>query len=154
MPSKDNIVVEEVENLEFPVAGSIQSKIPAPGFSTSGVPQTLYEIYKKKKFRMLREAKQRMKTILLESDTWNVLWQIDGKNSVESIASNLAMPVEEVIYHTESLRMIGIICAVDAIYLPDFIQEKTNKAGGNQLRRKGDADIEPDDVTELDYTQL
>jgi hypothetical protein len=50
---------------------------------------------------------------------------------------NLALTVEEAVYHIECLRLMRIICPVDAVYLPDFIQEKTAKRL-NQNRRRTD----------------
>ena len=91
---------------------------------------------------MLREAKERIQRVLLDMDTWNVLWQIDGRRSVEEIAVNLTMTVDEVVYHIESLRLMGIICPVDAVYLPDFIQEKTDKNKVNKNRRSSDGEAD------------
>ena len=103
-----------------------------------GLPESLRQEYASKRLRLLREAKQRLKGVLLERDTWNVLWQIDGKRSVAEIADNLMLPLGEVIYHTESLRLMAIICAVDAVYLPDFVQEKTKRKTDHPQRRKSD----------------
>lgn len=152
MVPKDIINIEEAEVLEVPseVQSSSQGAITRlRAANLSSMPVTIYDSYKHKKFRLLREAKQRLKTSLFERDVWNVLWQVDGKRTVEDISKNLIIPLEEVIYHIESLRLIGIICSLDAVFLPDFIYEKTNKEDDSRSRRKEDLPDTIEDITEI-----
>jgi hypothetical protein len=86
----------------------------------------------------MREAKERIRGVLLEMDAWNVLWQVDGRRTVAEIADNLRLPLDETVYHVECLKLMGIICAVDAVYLPEFIREKTEKRETDKTRRKTD----------------
>ena len=139
---KDILSIQEVDSIIFPDdegsstlnIGSAQSSL----IFSSMMPSSLVQAMRKRKFRLLREAKERVQSVLLDMDTWNVLWQIDGRRNVEEVAVNLTMPLDEVIYHMESLRLMGIICAVDAVYLPDFILEKTAKNQVNKNRRQSD----------------
>ena len=141
-----NVEVEEVGSLEPPLTLSAEVTPLTDSVSKPIVmPDAIFREYPQRKFRLLREAKERIRGVLLDKDAWNVLWQIDGKRTVSQIAANLMLPLDEVVYHTESLRFMGIICALDAIYLPEFIQEKTEKREGDKKRRKSDLFEEEDE---------
>ena len=146
MTNKDKLKIQEVDSISFPDADDVGTiaGLPVAGEVALpfGMPPSIFQSMKKRRFRMLREAKERIQRVLLDMDTWNILWQIDGRRSVEEIAVNLTMTVDEVIYHIESLRLMGIICPVDAVYLPDFIQEKTDKNQVNKNRRSSDGEVD------------
>lgn len=139
---KNTVNIKEVDALDLPEetdASDMDSADTGLVLPTT-MPLQIYHAYKKRKFRLLREAKERIESVLLDMTAWNVLWQVDGRRSVEEIAMNLALTVEETVYHIECLRLMRIICPVDAVYLPDFIQEKTAKNRLNQNRRRTDED--------------
>lgn len=137
---KSTVSIKEADMLEPPgetEAADGEGDIDTGRLLPAGMPMPIYQAYKKRKFRLLREAKKQIESVLLDMTAWNVLWQVDGRRSVEEIAMNLALTVEEAVYHIECLRLMRIICPVDAVYLPDFIQEKTAKRL-NQNRRRTD----------------
>lgn len=141
--TKHPVSIKEVEELDFPGESStadLHGVVDDVPLLPAAMPMQIYQAYKKRKFRLLREAKERVESLLLDMNAWNVLWQVDGRRTVEEIAVTLTMPVEEAIYHIECLRLMRIICPVDAVYLPDFIQEKTAKNRQNQNRRRTDED--------------
>lgn len=131
---KNTVGIEEVDALDLPDNMNMTGEETVTG---RGLP-VLPDAYKRRKFRLLREAKEQIESVLLDMIAWNVLWQVDGRRSVEEIAMNLALTVEETVYHIECLRLMRIICPVDAVYLPDFIREKTAKNHLNQNRRRSD----------------
>lgn len=140
LKTNKTVSIREADTLDPPGetdAADRESDIDPSPLLPIGMPLPIYLAYKKRKFRLLREAKERIESVLLDMTAWNVLWQVDGRRSVEEIAINLALTVEEVVYHIECLRLMRIICPVDAVYLPDFIQEKTAKRL-NQNRRRTD----------------
>lgn len=141
LKAKKTVSIKEADALDLPDEVDMPDAENAVdrGLPTT-MPLQIYQAYKKRKFRLLREAKERIESVLLDMTAWNVLWQVDGRRSVEEIAMNLALTVEEVIYHIECLRLMNIVCPVDAVYLPDFIQEKTAKNRQNQNRRRTDDD--------------
>ena len=141
MSEEIKIGIEEVQSLDMPVKTSTDKKpvaeISLPGMMT--IPSGIYKHYGQRKFRLLREAKERLKTTLLDMDTWNTLWQIDGRRTVAQVSENLMMPLEIVVYHVECLKYMGIVCPVGAIYLPEFIIEKTEKKPTYEGKRKEDS---------------
>lgn len=139
MLEEEKIVIEEVTALDMPATVTTTIKPHAPSTSAVvSVPADVYRQYGQRKFRLLREAKDRVKSTLLDMDTWNVLWQIDGRRTINEVAENLMMPLEVVVYHVECLKYMGIICPQGAVYLPEFIVEKTEKRMANRMRRKED----------------
>lgn len=141
---KNTVCIEEVDVLDLPDQMDVPDMENAANRGLPvlpmAMPLSVYQAYKKRKFRLLREAKERIESVLLEMAAWNVLWQVDGRRSVEEIAMNLTMTIEETVYHIECLRLMRIICPVDAVYLPDFIMQKTAKGRLNQSRRRSDED--------------
>jgi hypothetical protein len=143
LKASKTVSIKEAEELDLPDQSETDelhgAATEVPVFPAA-MPIRIFQAYKKRKFRLLREAKERVESVLLDMTAWNVLWQVDGRRTVEEIAMNLTLTVEEVIYHIECLRLMRIICPVDAVYLPDFIQEKTAKNHRNQNRRRTDED--------------
>lgn len=140
MSKKDTLHVEEVDELAFPEGDYAAQRLPPQAaYVPVALPSEIYSTYGQRRFRLLREAKDRVRGVLLEMDAWNVLWQIDSRRTVAEIAENLLIPLDVAIYHVECLKLMGIVCPVDAIYLPEFILDKTEKKQTDRRRRRSDA---------------
>lgn len=138
MSRKDPLHIEEVDSLDPPKSKENDGRAEQTIVHPIAMPPAIYRAYADRQFRLLREAKERVRGVLLDMDTWNVLWQVDGRRTVGEIAENLMLPLNETVYHLECLKLMGIVCPVDAIYLPEFILEKTEKRETGKKRRRSD----------------
>ncbi|MBA3582187.1 MAG: hypothetical protein H0W44_07020 [Gammaproteobacteria bacterium] len=133
----DDVILQDVAEKSFSVPENIKKSKnlnQSPVFTLEGILDM--------RFRLLREARERVKQLMLETVAWNILWQINGKRSVADISETLSLNADLVVYHIESLRLMGVICPVGAVSLPNFIKEKTGKNFNNQARRSVDANVE------------